>query len=486
VSSKRTSVCVFFLAFLALLVAIHLPYLKLPFFWDELGQFIPAALDLYHDGAWVPHSTRPNVHPPGLTALLALVWRVFGFSIVSTRLSMLAIASAGVLFSFLLSLRLTGGAAGAPAFAAVLFLIATPICYTQAMLAQLDMPVMTLTALALLLFLEERHAASAAACVAAVLMKETAITTPLVLGLWLWFREERRREALCFLAPAIALGAWLFVLTRATGHVLGNTEFADYNVTYSLNPLHIALSLARRIYYLFIGDGRFIGAVAIFAGLRALRARAWTIAALVGAAQVLTVTIFGGAMLDRYVVPVLPIVYAAMAGAASVYPSNLRWTSQTAMLAALLLGWFWNPPYPFPFENNLAMTDFIRLQQDAAGFLEAWAPDKTIASAWPLTDELKQPEFGYVRHPLHVVQSAGFQLGELASLNRSRVDVLVVYSRLLEGRALDLPAVREFLVRYLDYHPIASPEEIRTNLGYVPVVRWRRGGQWVEIYIPEK
>src|SRR5712691_9915312 len=49
-------------------VAIHLPYLKL-LFWDELGQFIPAALDLYHDGAWVPHSTLPNVHPPGLANL---------------------------------------------------------------------------------------------------------------------------------------------------------------------------------------------------------------------------------------------------------------------------------------------------------------------------------------------------------------------------------------------------------------------------------
>jgi len=77
-------------------VAIHLPYLKLPFFWDELGQFIPAALDLYHDGAWVPHSTLPNVHPPGLAALLALVWRIFGFSILSTRLAMLVIASVGV------------------------------------------------------------------------------------------------------------------------------------------------------------------------------------------------------------------------------------------------------------------------------------------------------------------------------------------------------------------------------------------------------
>ena len=486
-SSKPAAALIFFLAFLALLAAMHLPYLKLPFFWDEVGQFIPAALDLYHEGQWVPHSTLPNVHPPGLMAVLALIWRVFGFSIASTRLTMLAIASAGLLFSFLLAIRLSRGAPGAPAFAAAMFLIAAPIFYTQAMLAQLDMPAMALTALALWLFLEGRYAASAFACVAAVLMKETTVTTPLVLAAWLWFREGRRREAVYFLAPAVALGAWLVILNRMTGHVFGNGEFTHYNVIESINPVHFLLSLGRRVYYLFIGNGHFIGALAIFTGWHTLRGKEWTIAALVGAAQVLMVTVFGGAMLDRYVLPVLPIVYAAMAAGASAYPASWRWTSQTAMLAALLSGWFWNPPYPFPFENNLAMIDFVRLQQEAAGFLEAWAPDKTIASAWPLTDELQRPEFGYVHHPLRVVQSAGFGPGKPASLDRT-VGVLVVYLEgwPLEGGALDVPVVRRFLRHYFDYNSAPSPEEIRIGLGYEPVARWRRGGQWIDIYVPQR
>jgi 4-amino-4-deoxy-L-arabinose transferase-like glycosyltransferase len=325
VSSKPAAALFFFLAFLALLIAIHLPYLQLPFFWDEVGQFIPAALDLYHDGEWVPHSTLPNVHPPGLMAVLALIWRVFGFSIAATRLTMLAIASVGLMFSFLLAIRLSRGAPGAPAFAAAMFLIAAPIFYTQAMLAQLDMPAMALTALALWLFLEERYAASAVACVASVLMKETTVTTPLVFAAWLWFREQRRSEAVYFLAPAVALGAWLVILNRMTGHVFGNGEFTNYNVIESLNPVHFVLSLGRRIYFLFIGNGHFIGALAIFVGWRMLRGKEWTIAALVSGAQVLLVTVLGGAMLDRYVLPVLPIVYAAMAVGASAYPASWRW-----------------------------------------------------------------------------------------------------------------------------------------------------------------
>jgi len=229
--SRRASALYFFLAFTALALATHLPYLKLPFFWDELGQFVPAALDLYQDGAWVPHSAAPNVHPPGLIALLALVWSFAGFSILATRLTMLLLASAGAFFSFLLAIRLARGTAGAPAFAAVLFLLATPLFFTQSMMAQLDLPAMVFTALALLLFLEGRLAASAAVCTAAVLMKETAITTPLVFALWLWFREGRRREALFFLAPAGALGVWLLLLWRNTGHLLGDPGFTQYNLT---------------------------------------------------------------------------------------------------------------------------------------------------------------------------------------------------------------------------------------------------------------
>ena len=88
--SRRASHLIFFFAFAAILLAMHWPLLTLPFHWDELGQFVPAALDLYRDGAWVPHSTLPNVHPPGVMLLLALVWKVFGFSILSSRLTMLA------------------------------------------------------------------------------------------------------------------------------------------------------------------------------------------------------------------------------------------------------------------------------------------------------------------------------------------------------------------------------------------------------------
>src|SRR5580692_11353684 len=80
----------------------HLSYLSLPYFWDELGQFVPAALDIFHDGAWIPHSTLPNAHPPGVMAYLALVWRIAGYSIPATRSAMLALAAGAIIVTYFL------------------------------------------------------------------------------------------------------------------------------------------------------------------------------------------------------------------------------------------------------------------------------------------------------------------------------------------------------------------------------------------------
>src|SRR5580704_16557034 len=85
----------------AFLILLHGPLLGLPFYWDETGQFVPASLDIFRAGAWIPVSTVPNVHPPGVMAYLALFWRVFGYSIPATCLAMLLFAAAGALVTFL-------------------------------------------------------------------------------------------------------------------------------------------------------------------------------------------------------------------------------------------------------------------------------------------------------------------------------------------------------------------------------------------------
>src|SRR6185437_6914128 len=183
---------VFFFLFPIPLFLIHGPLLGLPFFWDEQGQFIPTALDLLRSGSWIAHSTLPNIHPPGVEAYLVLWYEVFGYSIVVTRIAMLLVAGLGLLLVFLLSLELSRGLPGLPAFYAVVFLALSPLFYMQSMMAQLDAPAMVLTLLSVLLFLKSKYRLSALACVALVLVKETGAVTPAVLFLLLIFKRQWR------------------------------------------------------------------------------------------------------------------------------------------------------------------------------------------------------------------------------------------------------------------------------------------------------
>src|ERR1700691_1788263 len=178
----------------AFLILLHGSLLDLPFYWDEIGQFVPAALDLFRAGAWIPVSTVPNVHPPGVMAYLALFWSIFGYSMVTTRLAMLLLAAFGALVTFLLAIELARGAMGTPAFTALALLCLSPLFFAQSMLAQLDMPAMCFSLLALLLFLQNRYRASAVVCMILVLVKETGIVVPALLGCWVVFDPGSPRE----------------------------------------------------------------------------------------------------------------------------------------------------------------------------------------------------------------------------------------------------------------------------------------------------
>ncbi len=478
----------FFVAFAALVILIHFPFLDLPFFWDEAGQFIPAALDIYQRGAWVPRSAAPNVHPPGVMAYLAAVWQVTGFSILSTRVAMLMMAAVALWLTFVLAIRLCRGVAGAPAFTAVLLVLLSPLFYTQAMMAQLDMPAMLFTLAALLAFLSGRVKTAALLGTALVLVKETGIVVPLVLAGWL-VADRRFRDALWLIVPPLAaLAVWLGVLWNATGFLFGNPEFARYNVAFAFHPVRILLAIARRGFYLAVENFHWIGWIAVIVAWRRLRplrvSRPWKVAFTVAAAHVLAVSVIGGAVLERYLLPVLPLLYIAFAAAWSSVPSLGTRIGQIALLSGLVLCLFWNPPYPYPFENNLAMVDFVRLHQRAADFIERNYPRGNVVTAWPLAIELRRPSLGYVRNRMAVTEIPGFTPTDIASIQPDSFDVLVLFSRdwqsAFDPRRTSL--TRGLTRRVYGYVPAVTPAELERKLPVRQVARWDDQGQFVIVY----
>lgn len=480
---KQSPKLAIFLGFAVVILLTHWPYLGLPFFWDELGQFVPAALDIYHDLAWVPHSTVPNAHPPGVMAYLAVVWKLFGYSIPATRAAMLLLGTLAAFFTFRLSQQWNLAWAWAPA----LLLMLDPLFYMQSMMAQLDMPAMVFALLALLLFFEERHQAAAAACIALVLAKETGVLLPLILGGALFLDRTQRKNVLYYLAPFMVLAVWFVVLWRSTGHLFGDAGFTHYNLTYALHPVRALLSFVRRIYYLFIADFRWAGSFAILVAWRRsaiYSTRSWKITWSFIGAHTLMVSLLGGAELERYLLPVIPLVYIAMVAAWSTVPAFPRIIGFAAVAAGLFAGLFVNPPFPFPYENNLAMVDFVELHRDAAHFLETAYPGQTIYTAWPLTQALRDPAFGYVNHRLSTAETSDLRLSTLKSIDAKDVHVLVLYSRTWEPDwgVMQWPIARQFLARFYEYEPQMNSDEVEQHFGLVQIHRWTQRGQWIEVY----
>jgi hypothetical protein len=122
-----------------------------------------------------------------------------------------------------------------------------------------------------------------------------------------------------------------------------------------------------------------------------------------------------------------------------------------------------NPPYNFPWEENLAYADFARLHRDAARFLAEKYPGARVLTAWPATDELRNPYYGYTPRALDVVPVESFKREDLepAAARREDFDVALLYST----------------------HGGLSLEEAADLLGAGVVFEEHREGQWVAVVL---
>jgi 4-amino-4-deoxy-L-arabinose transferase-like glycosyltransferase len=484
---RTSSYAILLALFASIVIPSHLWLVRLPYYWDEAGQFVPSALDILRGGHLIPRSIVPNIHPPMVFAYLAGAWRMFGFAPAVTHTAMLVLASFGVLAAFLLAIELSHEARGAPAFLAAALLCVSPVFFVESSLAQLDAPAMLFTTLALLFFLEDRIRLAAAACVALVLTKETGMVAPLVFAAWL-ARERRWRDAAWFVLPAAALAAWIGVLSHATGCWAGDPAFVRYNLEYPLHPVRLVVTLARRLYFLFIANFHWIGTLAMVAAWRSsriFRSRRWQVAWLMVAAHAVMLTLLGGAVLNRYLLPVLPIVFAAMAAAISLLPRAARITAACLLLAGVGASNWINPPYPFPFEDNLAYVDFVKLHSDAADYVQHWFLDPVVTTAWPMTAELSQPDLGFVQHGLRVAVLPNMAPRTLEALDWSKVQVLVVFSRDWDPslNIMRLGPVLRFWERFYNFMPGSGAEEARLRIPFPAAAHFERRGQWVDVYV---
>lgn len=496
------------LAAFAGVLAAHAPLLRLPYYWDEAGYYIPAAYDFFRTGSLIPSSTLSNAHPPLPSLYLALWWKVFHFAPAVTRTAMCVVAALALTAVWRLAMITTGKAQVAAA--TVLLTGVYPVFFAQSTLAQADLFAAAGTLWALAFFLEERIWPAAVCFSLAVLSKETAIVTPLALAVWESWRIRRPRgerigKVAALVAPAAPLVAWYAYHWRKTGFVFGNPEYVQYNATATLTPVRVLLALAHRTMHVTLHMNLFVPVVAALGCLllpavaergagpgrrrtdvrqRIAPAQQMVLYVTI-AANVVFFSVLGGALLTRYLLPLYPLVLLLCV---NTFRRRLKeWTGLAALsAAAFVVGLFVNPPYRFAPEDNLEYVTVIRLHQAAIGQIVGHMPGATVLTAWPATDELSKPELGYVTRPMPVVAIENFSAEEIEKAMKlpDGYSAALVFSTKYDPPRLWLGLGRRnerLDERYFDFHRDLPPGMIARALGGSVVWRAERKGQWAAV-----
>jgi hypothetical protein len=486
-------------AFLAVLAA-HAPLLRLPYYWDEAGYYIPAAYDFFRTGSLIPFSTLSNAHPPLPSVYLAAVWKVFHFSPLVTRTAMCAVAAAALTAVWRLALITTGKQTVAAA--TVLLAALYPIFFAQSSLADADLFAAAATLWALGYFLEEKVWLAALCFALAALSKETAIVTPVALAVWASWRSGPRwgrvRTVVALLTPMVPLAAWYVFHWRRTGFLLGNPEFLRYNATATLTPERVLLAVGYRVMHVAFHMNMFVPVALMLACLllpavaedeisprQRIALGHQAVFYVTIAANVVLFSVLGGALLTRYLLPLYPLVLLL---AVNTFRRRMRdWTPLVALCAAaFVVGLFVNPPYRFAPEDNLEYATVIRLHQAAIGQVLAHFPGATVLTAWPVSDELRKPELSYVRQPVAVFEIDNFSAVAVAKAlkNPQAYSAALIFSTKYDPARLPFFLGRRgeaWDERYFDFHRDLPPLTIARVLGGAFVWGEAHKGQWAAV-----
>jgi hypothetical protein len=522
---------IFALIFTAIFL-LHLPVLRLPYFWDEAGYYIPAAYDFFLKGKLIPVSVPSNAHPPLPAMYLAMWWKLSAFKPAVTRIAMLLVAALAFTAVFHIGRTLSNlRVALATTIATAIY----PVWFAQSSLAHADLlaaafalwglffyfrsllgagfseddigPILVSKEEALAEKKQSRRDLLLATAMfsLAALSKETSIVIPFTLAAYdcagRFSHPRKSARWLSSLEPtlsALPLAIWFGYHRYRTGFFFGNPEFFAYNVSATLTPLRIVLAIGLRFWQMLGYMSMWLLTIATVWAMRypALQERdgserprialavQYRIVAIL-AANAILFSIVGGAALARYLLPTFPLVI--LIGMSTLRRRLQDWTWAVAVIVAgFAVSLFSNPfGYSAP-EDNLAYRNYVILHKDAADNLQAHDPHERVLTAWPAADELTKPFLGYVRQPMSVVRVDDFSYEQLqlARLAAGHYDVALIFSTKQKPSASLLdrwPWWEHMSSRHFGFHRDLAPEQAAELLGGRLTWERKRGQQWAAI-----
>jgi hypothetical protein len=492
----------------AALYASHFTLLRVPYYWDEAGYYIPAAWDFFRTGSLIPTTTLSNAHPPLPSIYLALWWKLSGYYPEVTREAVLMVAALGLLGVWRLAMRVVGVAS--VAFWTVALTGLYPIWFAQSSLAHADIFAAACSIWGMVCALPARGRNPMAAALwftAAALCKETSIAIPLALAAVCLVesfvargldRKRLWREAAWLSSCILPLAGWYVYHYSKTGFLFGNPEFLRYNAESTLAPIRILDAFGHRVLHLTAHMNLFVPVAIALASLllaprpnsdRSARAAIdWPVQLrimLVLLSNAIVFSVLGGALLTRYLLPMYPLVL--LLAVAAIYRRVALWQALAVLSAgAFVAGLFINPPYGFAPEDNLSYARIVRMHLAGIAQLQRRNPGATVLSAWPATDELTHPELGYVKQPWEVCAIDDFSSAQIgvAADEPEKYSAALVFSTKYDpqsplftmgskSRALD--------EQYFGLHHDLPPEVIALRLGGTLVWKAADHGMWIAL-----
>lgn len=402
-----------------------------PYWWDAAAVYVPGARWLAENDFLATPGVFPSLlgrgHTPLYYVITAIAFAIFGSAPAVGHAIVLGFSAIGLAYTYALGTWLGGRPAG---IAAAILTGVAPLWLTMSSQALPEIPLATLTIASLYEFARGRHWAAAGWGVLVVLTKETGLAcTCAIFGasvLW-WLRDRdprARRAGLVATIPAIALLGFFVWQRVAEGW---------WVLPYHQELFETEHSLAEQGWYVFgtiaLAQGRWaalIAAIAIGAwrwrrGSFAAPARdpiatprPWTLAAL--ALVIVANQVFFTKMwfLDRYALAAHPpfavlIALALLPESTASRRVLLAGALPIAVSAVLSVALRWSGTGYESGETTFRYLRMIEAHQRLYARLEALEPAPVILTTWPMTEELRDPELGWVRRRYRALGSGYFE-----------------------------------------------------------------------------
>ena len=453
-SSKIIETKIFWILILSLLILVFwFPTRNIPYWWDSAGYIVHAAryyINTNFTSLLLPSDSAITAfaHPPFFVFTLALVWKIFGESLLISHIFYLIFILLAVIFTYLLGKKianfeneLINHLVGV---SAALFLLFSPVFLAQTGIIYPEIPVTAFAVMTIYYFLDKKPWLYLLSASLMLLTKETsailivAIAVAILLEFLIkFFRKEKSdfkkaiKESIIYGSPIILLVTWFIWHKMATGWMFVMPYYQETLTKGALSLSKIILPAK----FFFLEQFRFIITFSIL-GLflfhlfdkekRCILKRLDII--LLSLIIVFVILLFGIVdFLHRYIVfglPFLFILFSYFIGQTLINKKTAFVFLTIIILFIFSFGWnnhrkikSWHFP---PLEENLEYLDIIKIGQKTASFIEKNYPDQVVYTAFPTNYMLSEPFQHYVSKPIETRDCKDYKEGD-------RIDLIVFH-----------------------------------------------------------